>query len=300
VIPPRAVIVAALLAALLYAPSAHAVATGGTTPTAPSAPSGGVVAGDPDTAAAPRKRKKRPVSRPVLTALKVSRTQLYDYGAPLRVSFRIDGGPRSLPVRLDLVQGGKRVQSIPLGTLTTRAGHSYVLGAAGLPLGTLEVRVHATHLRRGPHASAAVVFQHGDHRFPLVGPFNFGGPDARFGATRNGHTHQGQDVIAAQGTPIVAPRGGTVTAVAYQAGGAGYYVVVSGAGEDIDYAFMHLVAGSTRVHVGEVIATGQRIGDVGATGDATGPHLHFEMWVGAWQAGGHPIDPLPYLQRWAT
>ena len=37
-----------------------------------------------------------------------------------------------------------------------------------------------------------------------------------------------------------------------------------------------------------------------ATGDAEGPHLHFEIWQGPWQAGGHPIDPLPYVQQWAA
>ena len=45
--------------------------------------------------------------------------------------------------------------------------------------------------------------------------------------------------------------------------------------------------------------TGQRIADVGSTGESSGPHLHFEVWVGGWYAGGHPIDPLPLLEAWS-
>jgi len=47
------------------------------------------------------------------------------------------------------------------------------------------------------------------------------------------------------------------------------------------------------------VRTGQLIGEVGTTGGSTGPHLHFEIWVGGWFAGGNPIDPLPLLQSWA-
>jgi murein DD-endopeptidase MepM/ murein hydrolase activator NlpD len=46
------------------------------------------------------------------------------------------------------------------------------------------------------------------------------------------------------------------------------------------------------------VLTGQALGQVGATGDASGPHLHFEIWDGPWFAGGQPIDPLPFLVRW--
>jgi murein DD-endopeptidase MepM/ murein hydrolase activator NlpD len=138
----------------------------------------------------------------------------------------------------------------------------------------------------------------GPHRFPVAGPFDWGGPDGRFGAKRKGHRHQGQDLAAAAGTPVVAPYRGVVTAVEYQARGAGHYVVIHA--DDYDYVFMHLRTGSTVVKEGQRVRTGQRVGDVGSTGESSGPHLHFEVWVGAWYAGGHPIDPLPLLEAWAS
>jgi murein DD-endopeptidase MepM/ murein hydrolase activator NlpD len=137
----------------------------------------------------------------------------------------------------------------------------------------------------------------GAHRFPIAGPFDWGGPDARFGAKRRGHRHQGQDLAAASGTPVVSPYRGVVTAVQYQARGAGHYVVIDG--PDYDYVFMHLRTGSIVVRQGQRVRTGQRIGDVGSTGESSGPHLHFEVWVGGWYADGHPIDPLPLLEAWS-
>jgi murein DD-endopeptidase MepM/ murein hydrolase activator NlpD len=140
--------------------------------------------------------------------------------------------------------------------------------------------------------------------FPVQGPFGFGGDDARFGAGRPGHIHQGQDVVAASGTPLVAPVAGTVTWKANQPGGAGIYLVVHGAGSgsgDVrDYVFMHIKRGTVLVAPGDAVSAGEQIAQVGATGDASGPHLHFEIWIGGWYArGGAPVDPLPQLKRWA-
>jgi murein DD-endopeptidase MepM/ murein hydrolase activator NlpD len=135
------------------------------------------------------------------------------------------------------------------------------------------------------------------HRFPIAGAFSWGALDGRFGARRKGHRHQGQDLPAASGTPVVAPYRGVVAAVQYQARGAGHYVVVHSA--DYDYVFMHLLGGSTLVRVGQRVRTGERIASVGSSGESTGPHLHFELWVGGWFAGGDPIDPLPLLQEWS-
>jgi murein DD-endopeptidase MepM/ murein hydrolase activator NlpD len=138
-----------------------------------------------------------------------------------------------------------------------------------------------------------------DHAFPVSGPYSLGGDDSRFGAARRGHTHQGQDITAAEGTAVVAPWAGTVEAIKYQAGGAGHYIVLDGDGEDRDYVFMHLRQGSVIVTKGALVAKGQQLAQVGNTGSSTGAHLHFEIWVaGGWYTGGQPTDPLPFLQAW--
>ena len=58
--------------------------------------------------------------------------------------------------------------------------------------------------------------------FPVQGAYSFGGPDSRFGAAREGHAHQGQDIAAAEGTPVVSPVAwffaATLEAPALQAG----------------------------------------------------------------------------------
>jgi hypothetical protein len=134
--------------------------------------------------------------------------------------------------------------------------------------------------------------------FPVSGVHNFGGPENRFGAARDGYTHQGQDVLTAEGTPVVVPLAGTITTTSYQAGGAGYYAVEH-TGVGFDFMFAHCEADSLAVSSGQVVSAGQALCKAGQTGDATAPHLHFEMWVGGWQAaGGQPIDPLPYLEAW--
>jgi murein DD-endopeptidase MepM/ murein hydrolase activator NlpD len=136
--------------------------------------------------------------------------------------------------------------------------------------------------------------------FPVQGPYTFGGEDARFGAGRPDHTHQGQDIVAAEGTPAVTPIAGTVHWIAYQADGAGHYVVIAGA-DGRHYVFMHLQAGSIVVAKDAAVVAGQRLGSVGNTGASSGAHLHFEIWVNGWWASkaSTPIDPLPDLQAWA-
>jgi murein DD-endopeptidase MepM/ murein hydrolase activator NlpD len=135
------------------------------------------------------------------------------------------------------------------------------------------------------------------YAFPILGSHEYGMSAGRFGAARSGHTHEGQDVMAACGTPLVAARGGTVQYSGYQ-GAAGNYLVVDGRGTPYDFMYAHLAEPSL-LNTGETVRTGQPIGIVGETGDATGCHLHFEMWSApGWYEGGSPFDPLPYLEKW--
>jgi murein DD-endopeptidase MepM/ murein hydrolase activator NlpD len=134
--------------------------------------------------------------------------------------------------------------------------------------------------------------------FPVAGVHNFGGPENVFGAPRDGYLHQGQDILTAEGTSVVAPLDGTILTTSYQEAGAGYYAVVETA-IGFDFMFAHCQEGSVVVGTGQAVAAGQQLCRAGQTGDATAPHLDFEMWVGGWQAvGGRPINPLPYLEAW--
>jgi murein DD-endopeptidase MepM/ murein hydrolase activator NlpD len=134
--------------------------------------------------------------------------------------------------------------------------------------------------------------------FPVAGAHSFGSPENRFGAAREGHIHEGQDVLTAEGTPVLAPMAGTIVSTSYQAGAAGYYAVEHTT-VGFDFFFAHCEASSFAVSAEQAVTAGQALCKAGQTGDATAPHLHFEIWVGGWQAtGGHPIDPLPYLEAW--
>jgi murein DD-endopeptidase MepM/ murein hydrolase activator NlpD len=133
------------------------------------------------------------------------------------------------------------------------------------------------------------------HVFPVRGPHSFGTAENRFGAPRDGHTHQGQDILASSGTPLVAACSGRVTTVG-SGGAAGNYLVIA-ADDNTDMAYMHLLS-RPAVSEGSRVSAGQFVGRVGQTGDATTPHLHFELWTPHWWAGGHAFDPLPRLRAW--
>lgn len=129
------------------------------------------------------------------------------------------------------------------------------------------------------------------HEFPVRANHTYGDG---FGDGRN---HQGQDVFARCGSKLVVARGGKVTFNKFQSA-AGNYVVIDGKADRHDYMYAHLRSRSP-LKVGKQVKTGQLLGYVGQTGDATGCHLHFEFWQAPWQQGGEALASVTrMLKKW--
>jgi murein DD-endopeptidase MepM/ murein hydrolase activator NlpD len=104
--------------------------------------------------------------------------------------------------------------------------------------------------------------------------------------------HYGLDIDGSTGNPIYAAASGTVTFAGWKNNGGGYQVWIShGSGLYTTYNHMSSVSVGRGQHVGR----GNRVGRMGATGFATGSHLHFEVWKGPIWSGGSRVNPLAYL-----
>jgi len=169
----------------------------------------------------------------------------------------------------------------PRAPVLTAGGSQYV--PTGIPP---EVKRLAAKLRL-PAAPA---------RFPVAGPFTWGEGGARFGASRSGHVHAGQDVFGRAGTPLVAVRDGVILEQG-EGGGRGNYVAIYDPPARRTYVYLHLQSPAS-VRAGQPVAGGRRIGELGCSGSCFGDHLHFEIRRGR-SVEGAPLDPLPDLERWA-
>jgi len=104
--------------------------------------------------------------------------------------------------------------------------------------------------------------------------------------------HWAIDIDGNTGDPIWAAAAGTVIFAGWKNNGGGYQVWIShGSGLYTTYNHMSSVS----VGRGQSVARGQRVGRMGATGNATGSHLHFEVWRGPIWNGGVRVNPLLYL-----
>jgi len=128
--------------------------------------------------------------------------------------------------------------------------------------------------------------------FPVAGGASF--TDDWGGPRPGGRTHQGIDLFAATGTPIVAVGDGVLFKVGWNAVGGWRFWLRDRWGNEFYYA--HLSAYAPAAREGAVVRAGTVLGFVGNTGDArtTPPHVHFEIHP----AGGNAVPPFPYVSSW--
>jgi murein DD-endopeptidase MepM/ murein hydrolase activator NlpD len=112
-----------------------------------------------------------------------------------------------------------------------------------------------------------------------------------------GRGHQGTDVGARCGAPMVAAEAGRVAYKGYDGGGYGNYVVINVRSKPRAEVYAHLKR-SASVRRGGRVKTGEHIGKVGATGNASGCHLHFEYWRGDYPGGHATPRSTKRLRAW--
>ena len=127
-----------------------------------------------------------------------------------------------------------------------------------------------------------------DFIWPVTGRIS-----GRFGSQRvyrgePGAYHSGLDIAPGAGTPFVAPADGVVTLAAYDEFSLEGHLIIIDHGAGLNSAFLH--ASEIYVTEGQRVSQGDRLGRVGATGRATGPHLH---WSIKWHLAR--LDPILFL-----
>ncbi len=216
----------------------------------------------------------------------------YYFGGQRKPTFRFTAR-RAGPVQVEVIRQGDR--SLLTSILATVAAGQNTVSWDGLAGGRpAPSGAYAFRLARQT-AATSQPFALFDHLFPIRGKHNLG--YTRTNQFGGGRGHQGTDMFARCGTRIAAARAGKVQYAGYHSR-AGNYVVIDGAGTGTDYAYMHMRR-APLVSTGQQIFTGQKLGEVGDTGRATGCHLHFELWAApGWYEGGRPFDALPFLKAW--
>ena len=124
-------------------------------------------------------------------------------------------------------------------------------------------------------------------RWPVRGyvSSDFGHRESPFGGGKS-EVHEGMDISASAGTPVVAAANGIVTFASR------YYDLGNAVTIDHGYGYVTTYGHLSRItaHVGQTVKGGQKIGAVGSTGRSTGPHLHYEL-----QVAGSKVNPRNYL-----
>jgi len=115
---------------------------------------------------------------------------------------------------------------------------------------------------------------------PITSPFGW----------RWGRMHEGVDLAAPDGTPIVAAGAGVVVQAGVAEGYGNAVLIDHGDGYLTHYGHLSAIT----VTAGQRVSAGQQIGNEGSTGHSTGPHLHFEVHQGFYQ---NPIEPTEWMHQ---
>lgn len=166
--------------------------------------------------------------------------------------------------------------------LTIRQRHYSVQRINGLPpqqvtpgkAALARIRREAAQIRSARSKDSSLTDFDGNWSWPLIGTITgvYGSQRILDGKPRSPHT--GVDIAAPAGTPVCAPAAGVVSFAAqglFFSGG----TVILDHGHGISTTYVHLRR--ILVHVGQPVRQGQRLGEVGATGRATGPNLHWGL-----------------------
>ena len=196
---------------------------------------------------------------------------------------------RRMPARCR-TRGGYRDHCQGERLVPTPRGAAAVL-ARQLALGHRATAMVLMNERPYPEWVAAVA--DADDQLRMRFPVPNGRVGRGFGRTRRGslshRLHRGVDIGAPEGAPVVAARGGLVAYADNGLTGYGNVVIVLHHG---GYSTLYAHLRAAHVFAGQRVTRGQALGEVGMTGFARAPHLHFE-----WRQRGWARDPEPYLNR---
>ena len=112
--------------------------------------------------------------------------------------------------------------------------------------------------------------------FPVKAPVGYGESGARYGTDRGGRMHEGQDIFAPAGTPLVAMRDSKVVEEG-NGGGRGNYVALYSPSVDRTFVYLHMQSPAAREDRVRRCTPGERVGELGCTGSCFGDHLHLEV-----------------------
>jgi murein DD-endopeptidase MepM/ murein hydrolase activator NlpD len=158
-------------------------------------------------------------------------------------------------------------------------------GAKGKAMTKPSIRLPSRSGGGGSSIKGPSTYTGGKFLWPVVGGDNYISQYFHYG-------HYAIDIAADYGSTVRAAGGGTVTFAGWKNNGGGYQVwVAHGSGLYTTYNHMSAITVGRGQHVGR----GQAVGRVGQSGNATGPHLHFEVWRGPVWDGGTRVNPLGYL-----